>query len=169
MEYASLVSTNPTSLGKIEKSLNAFSHHGVNSKEDVNLYKKILDWDLSRQNTWLIERAGYSKEIADKMEEEYRKFLFLKIKYPSLRCPMSKKVDDMWHAHVLSTRNYHDFCNKVAGGVFLHHVPTISEDENYALMPDYLDNTILLHAKHFGNPSLDFWPIDAKNGACCGC
>lgn len=138
------------------------------SDEDVNLFQKILNWDLSRQNSYLVERGGCSQEKANEMEREYKRFLFLNIKYSSYKLPMSKMVDDIWHAHVLSTRNYYSFCEEIAGR-FIHHGPTISDAENRALMPEYLGNTIPFYAKHFGKPSAEYWPTNTRNGACCVC
>jgi hypothetical protein len=45
--------------------------------------------------------------------------------------PAITVIDEMWHAFVLCTRTYHDFCNRFMGG-YLHHEPFIGAgDEGF--------------------------------------
>jgi len=44
----------------------------------------------------------------------------------SIFTPM-KRIDQMWHAFILCTRDYSEFCEKYLGG-FIHHEPEISTD-----------------------------------------
>ncbi|KAL7528541.1 hypothetical protein ACHAWF_005196 [Thalassiosira exigua] len=41
-------------------------------------------------------------------------------------CAPSKRIDEMWHAHILSTREYLAFCDRHNGGEYLHHDPTMT-------------------------------------------
>lgn len=45
--------------------------------------------------------------------------------------PAINVIDEMWHAFVLCTKTYHEFCNRFMGG-YLHHEPFIgAEDEEF--------------------------------------
>lgn len=133
------------------------------------LFRRVCEFDFTREKLLAINRLGYDPETAAAMESEFRKYLFLRIMHPDQRLPMSKDVDDFWHMAVLNTRNYHRFCAEVAGGHFIHHGPTISEEENMALMPAYLTGTIARYTQYFGQPDSRFWPISRPDQSCCGC
>ncbi|CAH0442450.1 glycine-rich domain-containing protein [Ralstonia pseudosolanacearum] len=50
----------------------------------------------------------------------------------------SRVADDLWHAFILYTREYRDFCRR-AFGKFLHHLPSA------ALLPVRKQSNIGLH------------------------
>lgn len=68
------------------------------------------------------EGQGWSREYADYMEMEYKRFLTLLVKFPDASIAPSKDVDKFWHGHILDTLKYAEDCNKVFG-YFLHHFP----------------------------------------------
>jgi hypothetical protein len=78
------------------------------------------------------EGCGWSREHADRMEIEYKRFLILSVKYSREFISPSKEVDKFWHAHILDTLKYAEDCNQVFG-YFLHHFPYVglrgAEDE----------------------------------------
>ena len=39
----------------------------------------------------------------------------------------SKMIDEMWHAHILSTKEYQQFCERNNNGVFIHHDPSMTD------------------------------------------
>lgn len=135
---------------------------------DNDLLANILRYDFSREKKYLINRWGKESGLVEKMEIEFKRFMFLKIAYRKEKLPISFGVDDFWHAAVLNTRNYKKFCFEFAGE-FIHHGPTIDDAENWKLMPDYLCYTIPLYKKHFGHPDPKFWATDFTKGACCIC
>ncbi len=136
------------------------------------LWNKIKSFDLSRERAYLSIAYGHSGEYAVAMELEYRKFLFLRAMHPEMNLPMSVEVDDFWHVHVLNTRNYQRFVDECAGGNFVHHRPNISNAENRALVPAYINGTITMYRKYFGEPPQVFWETDPKSDCCiciCAC
>jgi hypothetical protein len=143
--------------------------HSLKLKNDKDslLWNKLLSWDLSRVKDFLVKRMSYNLEDAEEIEYEYKKFLFLNIKYAGNRIPMSKLVDDIWHAHLLHTRNYSKLCSEVAG-FFIHHTPTNTDEENIELEPLYLNNTRGFMKESFGEVNEKFWPADPRF-ACCDC
>lgn len=60
------------------------------------------------------------------IQHEYMKFLVLKCKYDDYDTPFilspSGVIDQIWHTHILKTKNYSDMCFK-AFGKFFHHDP----------------------------------------------
>lgn len=86
---------------------------------------KIYALDLSPIKFKLMdaeEGHGWSREYADHVEIEYKRFLILLAKYPEASIAPSKEVDKFWHGHILDTLKYADDCNDVFG-YFLHHFP----------------------------------------------
>lgn len=61
-------------------------------------------------------------EAADTLIEEYRKFLKLCAMYPDESIVPSKRMDPVWHAHILDTEKYYTDCIAIFGEV-LHHFP----------------------------------------------
>lgn len=136
------------------------------------VFREICDFNFDREREILmspIRGFEYNGSHVDEMECEYKKYLLLRLMHPNQRLPMSKDVDDFWHVHVLNTRSYQRFINEVGGGLFIHHAPTISENENMDLMPAYLNGTLVRYAQYFGEPNPKFWKRQSPHGACCGC
>jgi hypothetical protein len=130
------------------------------------MFERILAWDMEREKAYCANRLGYHrKKHLDEMELEYKKFIFLVLFHHDTVIPISEKVDDLWHAHVLHTRHYAAFCKML--GRQIHHNPTITDDENIALMPAYEKNTLPLYRRYFGEPPKDFWIKISARGACC--
>ncbi|MFM8953133.1 MAG: glycine-rich domain-containing protein, partial [Planctomycetaceae bacterium] len=71
---------------------------------------------LARENGWSIARAV-------RVVEEYRRFVLLAVTVGEPMTP-SEDVDQVWHLHLVYTRDYWNaFCDGVLG-VPLHHGPT---------------------------------------------
>jgi len=61
----------------------------------------------------------------DKLEMEYRQFLYLIVTNPGKTVvPWSQDVDDFWHEHILDTDKYARDCRAISGD-FIHHNPNI--------------------------------------------
>lgn len=136
------------------------------SPENVLLWNRILAhcfentdqvvdfvWSLRQQNGWSLIKAR-------KAIEEYRRFCFLACQREV--CP-SIQVDQVWHLHLLYTRDYwKEFCPKVLMRE-LHHGPSKggrSEDLKHRGL--YLE-TIQAYEDWFGElPSKEFWQVEEK-------
>ncbi len=146
--------------------LDARLHSG--EKEDFIVWGKIIVADFEREKSYLSMTKSYSQDKVAEMELEFKKYMFLSSKYKDLKLPMSRGVDDFWHTAILNTRNYQTFCEEVLGR-FIHHMPTISDEENWSLMPEYLKNTIPLYSKHFGACPDQYWKTGSHKESCCIC
>jgi hypothetical protein len=104
---------------------------------------------LAKENLW-------TKEYAMRAIEEYKKFMFLAA---SSRHPVtpSLEVDEVWHLHMLYTREYERFCRSL--GLFIHHGPTRGgkkEDEKFV---NWYESTKQRYFMWFSEkPPEDIWP-----------
>lgn len=120
----------------------------------------IMSWDMSRVRDYLVRRHHFAPAHVEAMEVEYKRYVELRATYPDKVMPTSSEVDPMWHAHILFTKDYAAMCESV-GIAFVHHKPTESDVEERALNKEYEQNTLALYSKHFGEPSRQFWPVNA--------
>ncbi len=76
--------------------------------------------DVTFKQKLINSNIGWSSEFADKVILEYKKFMYLRIKYGE--AAPSHLVDIVWHQHILYTKEYHSFC-KIHNGSFINHDP----------------------------------------------
>jgi len=109
------------------------------------------------------EGAGWSAVYCERVDVEYRRYLFLTGTYPELPIVPSKIVDKFWHGHILDTQAYAPDCES-AFGYFLHHYPYFGMrgPDDAAALGDAYDSTLELYELHFGMPPADLW---ARSGA----
>jgi hypothetical protein len=97
------------------------------------------------------EGKGWSREMVDRMEVEYKQFLTLLVKYPDATIAPSKDVDAFWHGHILDTMKYAEDCEQVFG-YFLHHFPYFGMRgaEDAAALDAAAEQMRVLTEKEFG-------------------
>lgn len=115
-------------------------------------YQKIRAYDYSKVIDRLIKIEHWKPKHAKAAVAYYKNFLCLKKKYgDQFQLPPSYEVDEAWHAHILHTKDYHEFCQDIFGG-YLHHHPHIAEEAQHD--KSYLDKlfqkTQELHLQEFG-------------------
>lgn len=112
----------------------------------------IDSFDLQPVIDRLTRVEKWSKDDAVAVIKQYRRYLFLRRKYPNQILPPSKEIDDAWHAHILHTRAYRKFCQQVFDynkEQFLDHNP--AEDEQSTVQFDkFFEQTQSLYKKEFG-------------------
>jgi hypothetical protein len=101
------------------------------------------------------EGYGWSREYADRMETEYKRFLVLSTKYPEESISPSKEVDKFWHGHILDTLKYAEDCDNVFG-YFVHHFPYVGlrGKEDAANREASVVTTQRLYREEFGDAQL---------------
>ena len=100
---------------------------------------------------------GWSRRLADRAIEEYRRFMFLAIVAGHPVTP-SDQVDQVWHLHLLYTRSYWDrFCGEVLGRP-LHHGPTKGGTQESSKFALWYERTLASYRAVFGEPPTDLWP-----------
>jgi hypothetical protein len=96
----------------------------MNSKDH---FASIAALDLDPIKVKLMHKEsgeGWSREYADAVEFEYRRFLYLVKKFPHEQTAPLFDVDVFWHYHILDTMKYAVDCEAVFG-YFLHHFPYV--------------------------------------------
>jgi hypothetical protein len=111
---------------------------------------QLFESRLAAENGWTIR-------FARRAIVEYWRFAFL---YAATGRPVapSDVVDQVWHLHLLYTRNYWDgFCGTVLGRP-LHHEPAAGADGEQAKLGDWYADTLDRYRRCFGDPPADIWP-----------
>jgi len=85
--------------------------------------KSIEKVDFSNIKNKLIHTYGWPKKNADKCIQQYKNFLFLLKKYGNTQqLTPSEDLDEVWHLHILNTKQYRQDCDNIFGK-FLDHDP----------------------------------------------
>ncbi|MFS2161666.1 hypothetical protein ACCD10_30635 [Pseudomonas sp. Pseusp122] len=125
----------------------------INNIDFSLIQKKLCSKDKLLCRTW----SSVEAEIGI---QYYKNFLFLNKKYlgefPVL--PPMLEVDEVWHHHILDTRQYMKDCENIFGYYF-HHYPyfgtrNLSDKENLDIAFELVQN---LHEIEFGSKMLDIW------------
>lgn len=105
----------------------------------------------------LAEAEGWDTAYAERVIEEYRRFIYL-AHVTDYEVTPSVAVDQAWHTHLTFTRSYwEDLCQGILGAPF-HHDPCKGSED----MPRYNDqyrSTVALYFTEFGEVvPPDIWP-----------
>lgn len=97
------------------------------------------------------EGAGWTIELCNEVEIEYKRFLSLKRSYPDSEIVPNKLVDRFWHQHILDTSKYHADCLDLFG-YFVHHYPYfgMNGEADYQNLCNAFEETKELYKLHFG-------------------
>ncbi|HEY0845696.1 MAG TPA: hypothetical protein VGE12_10015 [Noviherbaspirillum sp.] len=128
-------------------------------KAPEHMVEAIFALDLDPIKFKLMDKKeghGWSREKADRLELEYRRFLALTAKYPNEVIAPSTEVDKFWHGHILDTMKYAADCQKVFG-YFLHHFPYFGmrDAEDAANLADAAATTRRLYQQEFGGAAAE--------------
>ena len=100
---------------------------------------------------------------------EFKRFLALPLLYPGpQKFPFvpSLPLDELWHAFVLNTPRYREFCDRVYGQ-YLDHVPDKSRKETEKkIMRGPMQFTVESISKTFDNVNKLYWKQSAFCGPC---
>jgi len=143
---------------------------GVSSSLSLSPEQREMLAALELADLWFVaerlERKGLlaADEIPESIREFKRYLALVGLGHRGLAMA-SPKIDEVWHAFILFTREYADFCQAVFGE-FIHHVPRTSRTPASAQGPDgFLD----AYRRVFGEPPR-LWVRAAgrPGGADCG-
>jgi hypothetical protein len=127
---------------------------------------------LQKERIDIIDSEDYSGVIS-KVKEEHPELntekleegiLALKQYYavalldPKNEHAVSDKVDPFWHAHILHTKQYTDFCNRVFGH-YIHHTPLNHADKKaVSIVGNLYRHTESIYKKIFKGVNRFFFP-----------
>jgi hypothetical protein len=135
-----------------------------------------LELDLSRFVPKLLKKEPEmftSESIVWTAIFEYKRYLIMKKNFPKLELAPSPLVDEVWHMHILDTRQYMKDCDRIFG-FYVHHAPSFGDsEEEKDHMGDRYKQTLMIYEEVFGeSPSEWVWPrinsadCNGCNGAC---
>jgi hypothetical protein len=113
----------------------------------------------------LARENGWARPFAERVVEEYRRFLYLAMTAGHPVTP-SVQVDQAWHQHLTCTRSYwDDLCGRVLGRP-LHHEPTKGGTAEGEKFVDWYARTLDSYRAAFAaEPPRDVWPTPAERFA----
>jgi hypothetical protein len=113
----------------------------------------------------LARENGWTRPFAERVVEEYRRFLYLAMTAGHPVTP-SVQVDQAWHQHLTYTRSYWDeLCGRVLGRP-LHHEPTKGGSAEGDKFVDWYARTLDSYRAAFAaEPLRDIWPAPAERFA----
>lgn len=101
--------------------------------EEAQVLQRLSAWPLDeRLKEHLVAQSAFQDRVdVWKYYVMYKRFMFFKGRLsstgydPENLCAMySRRIDMIWHQHILHTREYEKFCESVFGH-FVHHLPHI--------------------------------------------
>ena len=117
------------------------------SMRNARLLESLERFDAPYLEEKLLQRQVFESAAAYREAfVEFKKFILLKILTDVPISMVSRKVDEVWHQFILFTREYHEFCNSVAGD-YLHHSPNTSFTR---MSPDSRLNFVIAYRQLFG-------------------
>lgn len=138
----------------------------VPSLEEAVKYIDSMDFSLIKRKLMssdrLLCRQWTSVEV-DIAVQYYKNFLFLNKKYIQRYSvlPPLLEVDEVWHHHIMDTRQYAIDCEGIFG-YFFHHYPYFGtrskeDEENLQVAFDVVQE---LHAREFGRKMIAVWGVN---------
>lgn len=83
---------------------------------------RVATLDFTMLKTKVCRDERMTAEDVEEIENLYRKFLALNMRYPDRKICPTGPIDLMWHYHILDTRAYERDCMALFGNL-LHHFP----------------------------------------------
>jgi hypothetical protein len=74
-----------------------------------------------------MKEEGHDLDFAERVIEQTLVFLVACAQNPGAKLAPSNVTDPGWHAFILHTQAYAEFCTRVAGR-FIHHLPIMNDD-----------------------------------------
>jgi hypothetical protein len=105
---------------------------------------------LARDHAWRLKDARAAVEA-------YRRFCFLAVVSPTPVTP-SEIVDEVWHQHLIYSRDYWTIWCGERLQAPLHHDPTPGGPEAQQTYRRQYAETLALHERFFGAPCARIWP-----------
>ncbi|MGH3793649.1 MAG: glycine-rich domain-containing protein [Pseudonocardiaceae bacterium] len=130
--------------------------------------RSLVSDDLfTRLTRRIVEDEGIDQQFAERIMDQALVFLKACAENHRTRLAPSKSVDIGWHVFVLHTRDYADFCERVAGR-FIHHIPTDDETSRGQVARDTLVRTVRAIQSTGFAVDAELWPdVAGKLSARC--
>jgi len=114
----------------------------------------------------LVSEDSFAEGLAERAVAELEKFLEFCAHNPDRRFTPSDPVDKAWHAAIVHTASYRDFCRSLTGGSFIDHTPPRSADEARRLTANF---PATVEAMRGASVELDAELWSSPSHSSCGC
>lgn len=94
----------------------------VSGGRRMELELEPIEFEFEPLRHRMIDRYNWTNERYDEAFKGYKKYIQQVITTGKSVEPESADVDELWHNHILFTRDYLEFC-KTYAGYFIHHEP----------------------------------------------
>jgi hypothetical protein len=122
----------------------------------------IQELNLSHIEKRLEKKLELNADLIHQCANEYKKFLYLIQSNPKTPIVPSHLVDEIWHEHILHTKQYEKDCLEIFGN-FIHHEPSENMEKGEDIEP-----TLRLYENTFQvKPPEEIW--NCANGFCTKC
>jgi hypothetical protein len=107
----------------------AFSYPAPSADADGTIFRTFAHrLDITPVKYKLVREKGWTPERADRVEPEYKAFLYLTGTQDNRWFVPTHDIDEMWHAHILDTRKYMADCADHFGA-YIHHYPYMGMED----------------------------------------
>lgn len=148
--------------------LNRFKEKAMEKAQE--LYSRMKRKDFSAIIDTAVRECGVkTRDRAEKLLDAFLQwFALIPEAVPTQPLQMLRSVDRIWHAMILNTAFYREFCNEFVGGFVDHNPLDVVRDASGKRT--YADHTLMLVERTYGegaNAALYLLREDVT--CCCGC
>lgn len=121
--------------------------------------RKIDDFDYGKVAKKVsMSLEGVTPSYVQQGIENLKLYYVIALLDPLNAHAVSKTVDPFWHAHILFTKDYINFCDDVFGQ-YIQHDPLDQDDSaRVAHIANLYDYTLSLYGKIFKQVNPEWWP-----------
>ena len=112
----------------------------------------IISVDLVRAALRSEELASVPRSELEEDVRDYERLLLLVKDHPDLPIAPTKRIDRMWHLHMLNPRAYHADCMRLLGDILDHDGGFGATDEEAPILQERFRVTAALWEARFGEP-----------------
>jgi hypothetical protein len=121
---------------------------------EIGTVEQVLSYTNNSVVARIMEELKVSEDVAAQLFTDLKRFLWLSAVSSEEHLVPSPILDEAWHAFVLFTADYADFCKSHFDG-FLHHAPQRHGEKR--LSRGDLQGTIDAMNREFGGVPSPFW------------
>jgi len=142
----------------------AMDSSNIKSVNHSNTLKYLSELDLGYLKKYMSSEQytlpRWQDSDADTAILLYKRYLALLVKH-GLECELvpTKEIDEVWHNHILHTKQYHQDCNALFGR-YLHHIPSDLNETDQERLSALFQKTCEYYESEF-NESLPFYQQNA--------
>lgn len=96
----------------------------------------------------LVHKENWKMQEAEEAVRKYKNFLKLKVIHKQLAGVPTYEIDEVWHAHILHTKQYIEDCSQIFGH-YMHHAPASPTGEDSEEMEQLYQNMARLYEETF--------------------